>query len=575
MERSNETFGESFGKLAGGSMEELLLITQNRDISLGEFFLIPSKRGENERIFIFRVLDAQNIMRSVTNLSRLAGTLVTEGRSYFADSDREKLLGVFGKLLGYSEKKGDNWTFMLPRRLPEHLATVYRPTEETDALMEKLLGSQVDGSLYVGNLQAGSRSLNIDVRLPLHFMPMHMGIFGTTGSGKSNLVEVLLKSCIDLNMKVIQEGKGRRLSMLAIDPHDEFALGIDTHGIQDIVDSLDVEARRAIIGDFYYLTPYLGAAARRIRPYTRAIRILWKEITPQDILSVRRFEPQQVDFLSVAHNKWGQEWINETLKQEGPVLGHREITVRAVQRRLRFMERSSIFTSEGESVLGDLIEALEGGHPVIVNTSLLSDIEQFLFTTVVSRTLFDLRRALKSSTNWSEFSKQAEMRLPPSFFSSFKSKAKKFYVKGRSGETSVIKDPADLPVVLVTVEEAPSILNPELMRGESVFKSIARQGRKFQIGLIVISQQVSAIDSVILSQMNTEINLKLGNEDEIRAAVKNASTNISGFEKEFKAMDRGEALLTASYRKMPLPIKIPKFDDLFKKDSKTYASGSL
>ena len=563
MEKSNKKFGESFGKLAGGSMEELLLITQNRDISLGEFFLIPSKRGDSERVFIFRVLDAQNIMRSVTDLSRLAGTLITEGRSYFADSDREKLLGVFGKLLGYSEKKEGSWTFMLPRRLPEHLATVYRPTQETDALLEELLESQVDGSLYVGNLQAGSRSLNIRVKLPLRFMPMHMGIFGTTGSGKSNLVEVLLKSCIDLNMKVFQEGEGRRLSMLAIDPHDEFALGIDTRGIQDIVDSLDVEARRAIIGDFYYLTPYLGAAARRVRPYTRAIKILWKEITPQDVLSIRSFEPQQIDFLSVAHSKWGQDWIDETLKQEGPVLGHREITVRAAQRRLRFMERSSIFTNEGESVLGDLIETLEGGHPVIVNTSLLGDIEQFLFTTVVSRTLFDLRRALKSSTNWSEFGKQAEMRLPPSFFSSFRSKVKKFYVRGRSGETSVIKDPVNLPVVLVTVEEAPSILNPELMRGESIFKSIARQGRKFQIGLIVISQQVSAIDRVILSQMNTEINLKLGNDDEIRAAVKNASTNISGFEKEFKAMDRGEALLTTSYRKMPLPIRIPKFDDLF------------
>ncbi|MFX0097344.1 MAG: helicase HerA domain-containing protein, partial [Candidatus Hodarchaeota archaeon] len=287
MERSKEKFGESFGKLAGGSMEELLLITQNRDISLGEFFLIPSKRGEIERVFIFRVLDAQNIMRSVTDLSRLAGTLVTEGRAYFADSDREKLLGIFGKLLGYSERKQGKWIFMLPRRLPEHLATVFRPTEETDPLLQELLESQIDGSLYVGNLQAGSRSLNIDVQLPLRFMPMHMGIFGTTGSGKSNLVEVLLKSCIDLNMKVWQDGKGRRLSMLAIDPHDEFALGIDNRGIQDIVDSLDVETRRAIVGDFYYLTPYLGAAARRVRPYTRAIKILWKEITPQDVLSIR------------------------------------------------------------------------------------------------------------------------------------------------------------------------------------------------------------------------------------------------------------------------------------------------
>jgi len=152
----------------------------------------------------------------------------------------------------------------------------------------------------------------------------------------------------------------------------------------------------------------------------------------------------------------------------------------------------------------------------------------------------------------------------------FKEKAKRLYIKMRGEEGLTLKEVKELPVVMITVEEAPSILNPQLMKGESIFKDIARQGRKFRIGLIVISQQVTAIDNTILSNMNTEINLKLGNDEEIRAAIRNASINISGFEREFKVMNRGEAILTASYREMPIPLRIPKFDDIFEKDKEKY-----
>ncbi|MHA2193013.1 MAG: hypothetical protein ACXAAR_06250, partial [Candidatus Thorarchaeota archaeon] len=137
-------------------------------------------------------------------------------------------------------------------------------------------------------------------------------------------------------------------------------------------------------------------------------------------------------------------------------------------------------------------------------------------------------------------------------------------------DESLVRDPRDLPVILVTVEEAPSILNPELMRGRSVFKDISRQGRKFNIGLLVVSQQVSVLDNVILSQMNTEVNLRLGNEREIRACIQNASINISGFENEFRVMAQGEGIVTASYREMPLPVKIPLFDTVFERDKARY-----
>jgi DNA helicase HerA-like ATPase len=200
----------------------------------------------------------------------------------------------------------------------------------------------------------------------------------------------------------------------------------------------------------------------------------------------------------------------------------------------------------------------------------MSDREQFLLTTIVTRTLSDMRRALKSSGNLGDFETQGQMRLPSSFFNKVKAHARAFYGIGGVEDGTPVKDPRTLPVIQVTVEEAPSILNPELMRGQSVFKDISRQGRKFNIGLLVVSQQVSVLDNVILSQMNTEINLRLGNEREIRACIENASVNISGFENEFRVMSRGEAIVTQSYRELPLPIRIPLFDDIYQKDKGRY-----
>ena len=39
-------------------------------------------------------------------------------------------------------------------------------------------------------------------------------------------------------------------------------------------------------------------------------------------------------------------------------------------------------------------------------------------------------------------------------------------------------------------------------------------------------------------------------------------------------MSRGEAILTASYREMPIPVKIPLFDDIYRRDKGNYKSNS-
>jgi len=567
-----DRLGELYGKVGVGNQTMLGIMGNNRDISVGEIFMIYSQRDGHERVFFFRVLGLENYLRQVDDISRVAGTLMVEGDSYLSGIERNMLLSVDGRMLGYAEEKGGEWEFMSPRRLPDHLADVYRPIPGTsDVPVREMLDSQTDGEVYVGDLQVGEATLDVPVMIPSKFLPMHVGIFGSTGAGKSNLMMVLIKSIIDSNLDVLRGKKDEQpISAFCIDPHDEFAKGVDNYGIQSIIEAMDQRTRTDVIGNFYYLTTHKKATTREVRRYAKEIRVRWDEIRPRDIYSIFEFTPQMASFIDAQFNIHRENWIAEILDLSEDPDGTPKGTLHAVQRRLRFLERSPIFVKDGSSILSDIFTAMETGRMLVVNTSLMRDTEQFLLTTVVTRTLSDLRRALKSSGNLSDFERQGQMRLPAPFFKSIKTKAKAFYGKGGTDDNASVRDPRNLPVILVTVEEAPSILNPELMRGRSVFKDISRQGRKFNMGLLVVSQQVSVLDNVILSQMNTEVNLRLGNEREIRACIENASVNISGFENEFRVMSRGEALLTASYREMPLPVRIPLFDTVFEQDKGKY-----
>ncbi|MGY5856377.1 MAG: ATP-binding protein [Candidatus Thorarchaeota archaeon] len=576
MSLDKDKLGELYGKVGVGNQTTLGIMGNNRDISVGEIFLIYSSRDGHERVFFFRVLGLENYLRQVDDLARVAGTLMVEGDAYLSGIERNMLLSVGGRMLGYAEKQGDEWVFNSPRRLPDHLASVYRPVPGTsDESVRTMLECQTDGEVYVGDLQVGEDTLDVPIKIPSKFLPMHVGIFGSTGAGKSNLMMVLIKSIIDNNLNAFRDPTQElpRISAFCIDPHDEFAKGVDKYGIKHVVEDMSATTRTEVIGDFYYLTTHKRATTRDIRKYAREIRILWSEILPRDLYSIREFTAEMTSFIDSQYNAKKEEWIASILEmneEEAESVNVQKGTLRAVKRRLSFLKRSPIYIKEGTSILSEIFFAMETGRILVVNTSLMSDREQFLLTTIVTRTLSDMRRALKSSGNLGDFVTQGQMRLPLPFFSEVKDKARAFYGIGGVEDSTPVQDPRSLPVIQVTVEEAPSILNPELMRGQSVFKDISRQGRKFNIGLLVVSQQVSVLDNVILSQMNTEINLRLGNEREIRACIENASVNITGFENEFRVMSRGEAIVTQSYRELPLPVRIPLFDDIYVKDKHRY-----
>ncbi len=192
-----------FGVLAESNTYQLTVIAGNTDVAVGDLFLLPCDRGA-ERFYIFRTTQYANIMNRTMEMNDVARNKLTMEGSYFSeDWGEEKLIELKGIVLGYSQRDvgNDTWSFHRPRRLPQHLTDVYhvapnRP--EVAEVVRELMQSQLGTcGIYIGDLLAGEQPLtNVPVYLPSFAFSHHIGVFGRTGCGKSNLMMVLLlQSC--------------------------------------------------------------------------------------------------------------------------------------------------------------------------------------------------------------------------------------------------------------------------------------------------------------------------------------------------------------------------------------------
>jgi hypothetical protein len=103
--------------------------------------------------------------------------------------------------------------------------------------------------------------------------------------------------------------------------------------------------------------------------------------------------------------------------------------------------------------------------------------------------------------------------------------------------------------------------------GLKSFERIAKEGRKYGVSLVVISQRPSEVNRTVLSQCNNFISLRLTNAEDQSVIKKLLPDNLSGLTEMLPILDIGEALVVGDASLLPTRVQID--EPTIKPDSAT------
>ncbi|CAN1573498.1 Helicase HerA-like C-terminal [Flavobacteriaceae bacterium] len=115
--------------------------------------------------------------------------------------------------------------------------------------------------------------------------------------------------------------------------------------------------------------------------------------------------------------------------------------------------------------------------------------------------------------------------------------------------------------LLLVMEEAHNYLNSE-GSALSIVQKIVKEGRKYGIGTMIVSQRPSEINSTILSQCGTFFALRLSNSTDRSHITSAVSDNLEGLTSMLPILKTGEAIILGESVKLPMRtiIKAPPRD---------------
>ncbi|MBI2654144.1 ATP-binding protein [Candidatus Woesearchaeota archaeon] len=443
---------------------------------------------------------------SQQNLEMISGMKLEEGTDFelFDANLRNYMLAMMKSLVTIRDRNA-----IVSKSLPNVFSEVREIKEDDLSFLTK-----PKNALFVGNLRSGSKVLDVPIYLDGEkVFSHHILIAGTTGRGKSVLVSNLLWNSF-----------GRNFGILVLDPHDEYygrnKIGLKEHPIKENI--VYYTSKNAPIG-------------------TNTLRINLDVIKPHHFDGVVDFSDAQKQAMSLYYKEFGDKWI-EAIILEKPLSiesAFRAETLIVVRRRLLYLldlefANNQLFCNgvfqlnSGFTTISDICKHLEEGRIVIVDTSNFSGAVELLIGSLIANEIFN--------------------------------KYKYYKMNGLLNSK---------PVVSIVLEEAPRVLGKEVLEaGPNIFATIAREGRKFKVGLTAITQLPSLIPREILANMNTKIILGIEMKPERQAIIESASQDLSDDDRTIASLDIGEAIITSNFARFVTPISIPYFEDVVKKTLK-------
>jgi len=497
------------GQIVSGDFSKIVMrIKSDQKVELGELLILEEKE-EKYLLQVYDLIYGSQI--SSQNLEMVAGMNLEEGSFNIIDEElRNYQLALLKPVLAVSK---DNKLSKTCKKLPAFFSAIRQITKE-----DLLFITKPENPLFLGALRSGSTNLDFDIFLPgQDVLSHHVLIPASTGKGKSNLQFCILWDIASRDYA----------GMLVLDPHDEY-YGRTGYGLKD-------HPRREKVA---YYTPVNPP------PGTRSLKVNLHKLKPEHFQGAIALSDPQRQCLYMFHKRFGQEWISEILKETKiEKVQFHEDTLAVVKRKLisllgldfvsGVMNCSGIFDDvAGENTISEICQELENGHLVIVDTSYFSGALEILLGSILASEIFERY---------------------------------KYYKKNGQLE--------DKPVVSIVLEEAPRVLGSKVLeQGGNIFETLAREGRKFKIGLVAITQLPSEIPKNILANMNTKIILGLEMNSERQAVMDSAAQDLSQDSRNIAALDKGEALVTSIFTKFAVPIKVPLFKEFASRSKKEIVS---
>jgi uncharacterized protein len=362
-------------------------------------------------------------------------------------------------------------------------------------------------------------------------------IFAQSGFGKTNLVKVLLHYMTS----------DRSYGKLIFDLNGEYFLrGQSTYGLGDIKDA-SINNNVVVFTDKELPVEY--QSSDRFILGGKVLLNMHNHLTVGDILNFGAgFSEVMKSFLLYLDEEGVVDFIkniDEYVKQ--PQRLHQDFsdffgelkvgkdgapkedvsarkTVMAIRKRIRHLidEGKGVHSSKS-GLVENVFEHLRQGRTVIIDLSLKDNVDASIISTILVRKLFDNNKA--------EFTSDK---------------------------------PDNVVNAVIFVEEAQNVLSDEFVKSNAnPFVRVAKEGRKFGLGLVAITQRPSAISEEIRTQAENFFAFHMGNSDDIKALIR-SNINYDGVIASFLQRETipGNLYMVSSDQAFALPVRVSEFEKL-------------
>lgn len=406
------------------------------------------------------------------------------------------------------------------KTIPSHFSAVHEASADDVA---RVFGPEDERHFYVGTpLEMETVQVNLDLA---RFVERSSGVFGKSGTGKSFITRTLLAG-------VIQSGLA---STLIFDMHNDYGWAVKDEAGREF------KGLRQLFpgGEVSVVTLDPDTSRARGSKVDRVLRIGYQQLEPEDVemlSGLLGLSDVQTGALYFLRRQLGPDWIAKLL-DEGPastelqeLLESQRIvagTLGAIQRKFEFFRRMEFLVpGEGDDAVEEIFQRLNSGTSVVLEFGTYGN-ELAAYMLVANYLTRRVRQRYVHQKNLA------------------------------AGEKA--DDPRPLMIV---IEEAHRFLDQSLA-SHTIFGTIARELRKFNVTLLVVDQRPSAIDDEVMSQIGTRVTGLLDNEADIRAVFSGVSGSGELREVLARLDTRQQALILGHAVPMPVVVRTRDYDASF------------